>query len=87
MSMMTSAVAVQSRSIGSGSAATVPTDDVLADDSFEFARTEAPRRATTRWVQLSKRHAIVYNARPRCLPRKSPMFSAGCILKARLLIL
>jgi hypothetical protein len=48
---------------------------------------ETPPGVRTLWVQLSKRHAIVYNAAVRCLARKSPMFSAGCILKARLLIL
>jgi hypothetical protein len=39
--MMTSAVAAQSRPIGSGSAATVPLDEY-----FEFAMTTRPTRKT-----------------------------------------
>src|SRR5450432_3680093 len=74
MSMMRRAVADQSRTIGSGSAATVPLVRLI-----EFAICTHPRRESPR-NQLSKAHAIVYNAFGHRDVRKSFIFSAGWFL-------
>src|SRR5437588_10608557 len=63
MSMITSAVDDQSRSIGSGSAATVPTSDFL-----EFAMTTRPprRKNSQQSVKQAPCHCV---QRGRALPR------------------
>src|ERR1700723_2918384 len=74
MSMMRSAVADQSRSIGVGSATTVPLKDFP-----EFAMTcTRPERENSR-KELSKAYAIVYNAPQHRFVSESFVFSVSCI--------
>jgi hypothetical protein len=80
MSMMRSAVADQSRTIGVGSAATVPLEGLL-----DFAMTCArPERENTR-TELSKAYAIVYNAARRGEMAESFIFSNCWVSRSGLL--
>jgi hypothetical protein len=78
--MMTSAVVDQSRSIGSGSAMTMPVEACL-----EFMSMRAPGRENS-LAQLSKRHAIVYNYRQLRGAWKSFAFPVGSASVWHLLI-
>jgi hypothetical protein len=68
MSMIRSAVDDHSRSIGSGSAASVP-----LEGPPEFAMTTHPERMNS-GDQRSKARAIVYNGGPRVAPQNPAYF-------------